>query len=212
MSRDFPDLNQQDMLDHLVLTAYIAELAEWDNHAHLERIRRYTHMLATGAGLRHNAATLISFSSILHDVGKIALPESILKKTGNFEPAEYKIAEHHTVEGARLLSGSGSAILQTGEIIARTHHERWDGSGYPQGLEGEAIPISGRIVALADVFDALMTERPYKTHMPPEAASELIKGSSGTLFDPKLVAIFVDRVQDFNVIAQTQIPSFWHER
>jgi putative two-component system response regulator len=212
MSGDLPDLNQQDVLDHLVLTAYIAELAEWDNHAHLERVRRYTHVLATGAGLRRNVATLISISSILHDVGKIALPESILKKTGHFERAEYKIAEQHTVEGARLLSGSGSAILQTGEIIARTHHERWDGSGYPQGLAGEAIPISGRVVALVDVFDALMTERPYKTHMPPEAASELIKGSAGSLFDPKLVAIFVDRIQDFKLISQMQMPASRHER
>lgn len=204
MFKNFLDLNHQDVLDHLMLAAYIAEYAEWDNHSHLERIRRYTYILASGTEMGHNEASLVSIASILHDIGKITIPVSILKKTANLEPSEYKIAEQHTIESARLLSGSGSPILQTAKIIARTHHERWDGSGYPEGLKGEEIPLSGRIMALADVFDALTTERSYKTAMQPDAACELIKGSSGALFDPQLVSIFNDRFDDFHAVLRMQ--------
>ncbi len=200
MFGNFLDLNQQDLLDQLMLTAYISEFAEWDNHAHLERIRRYTYCLANATDLGHNEASLISIASILHDIGKVTLPLSILKSTTNLEPAEYRVAKQHAVEGARLLSGSGSPILQAAETIARTHHERWDGSGYPTGLKGEAIPLSARIVALADVFDALTTKRSYKMTMQPDAARDLIKESANSLFDPKLVPIFVDRFEDFSAV------------
>lgn len=200
MFKSFLDLNQQDVLDHLMLTAYLAEYAEWDNHSHLERIRRYTYILASGTDVGHNEASLISMASILHDIGKVTIPASILKKTANLEPSEYKIAETHTVESARLLSGSASPILQTAKIMACTHHERWDGSGYPEGLKGEDIPLSGRIMALADVFDALTTKRLYKTPMQPDAAYDLIKASSGSLFDPKLVSIFIDKFEEFQAV------------
>lgn len=204
MFKSFLDLNQQDILDQLMLTAHVAEFAEWDNRAHLERIRRYTYILASGTDIGYNEANLISYASILHDIGKIAIPVSILKKTANLEPSEYKITEQHTVEGARLLSNSVSPILQTAEIIARTHHERWDGSGYPEGLRGEEIPLSGRIMALVDVFDALTTKRLYKTHVEPEAAFDLIKASSGSLFDAKLVSIFINRFEDFKTVLHSQ--------
>jgi putative two-component system response regulator len=202
--KNFLELNQQDVLDHLMLTAHIAEFAEWDNRAHLERIRRYTYILAGKADIGHNEANLISIASTLHDVGKIAIPASILKKTANLTPAEYKLTERHTLEGAKLLSDSGSPILLTGEIIARTHHERWDGSGYPEGLKGESIPLSGRIMALADVFDALTTQRPYKKQMQPDAALDLIRESADSLFDPKVVSFFVDRFEDFKAVLRTQ--------
>ena len=168
MFRNMPDLGQQELLDHVLLTAYIAEFNEWDNRPHSERIRRYSYMLATGMGIAHDEANLISTAAVLHDVGKITLPLSILKKDSTLRPAEYKLAEQHTVEGSRLLAGSASPILQVGAIIARGHHERWDGSGYPDRAKGEAIPLSARIVAIADVFDALVTRRPYKKEMPPE--------------------------------------------
>jgi putative two-component system response regulator len=204
MFKNLLDLNQQDVVDQLMLTAHIAEFAEWDNRAHLERIRRYTYLLACGTDTGHNDASLISFASILHDVGKIAIPVSILKKTANLEPAEYKLTEQHTVEGASLLSNSVSPILQAGAIVARTHHERWDGSGYPDHLKGEEIPLSGRIMALVDVFDALTTKRSYKAHVEPEAALNLIKAASGSLFDAKLVSIFINRFEDFKTILQAQ--------
>ena len=204
MFKNFLALNQQDVLDHLMLTAYISEYAEWDNHTHLERIRRYAYILVSGTDIGRDEANLISLASILHDVGKITVPVSILKKTAHLEPAEYKVTERHTVDGANLLNGSASPILQAGAVIARTHHERWDGSGYPEGLKGDAIPLSGRIMALADVFDALTTKRPYKTQMQSEAAFQLIKESSGSLFDPRLVAIFVERFEDFNTVLRTK--------
>jgi len=200
MFRSFSTPSQQELLEHVILTAHVAEFAEWDNHAHVERIRRYSYILARETDLEHDEASLISYASMLHDVGKIALPAHLLQKTAKLTPDEYRIAERHTVEGGRLLSGSGSPLLQTAEIISRTHHERWDGSGYPEGLRGEAIPLSGRIVALADVFDALTTKRPYKMAIAPEAAFDLIKSSSGTLFDPALVSIFVEKFKDFKSV------------
>jgi putative two-component system response regulator len=204
MFKNFLDLSQQDVLDHLVLTAYLAEFAEWDNRSHLERIRRYTYILAKGMGVGHEQASLMSIAAMLHDIGKITIPVTILKKTANLEPAEYKITERHTVEGARLLHGSGSSILQAAAIIAQTHHERWDGSGYPEGLRGEEIPISGRIMALVDVFDSLTTWRPYKKEMYPDEAFELVKKSSGVLFDPKVVSILVGKIDDFSSILRSQ--------
>jgi len=189
-----------------MLTAYIAELAEWDNRAHLERIRRYAYLLAVGAGFGHDEAELLSVACLLHDIGKITQPVAILSKTSRLEPEEYKIAERHAQDGARLLAGSDSAVLQTAEAIALTHHERWDGSGYPNGLSGEAIPMTGRIMAVADVFDALTTWRSYKAVIEPEAALGLIETSSRTLFDPKLVSVFVDRFPDFKAVLHSHDP------
>ena len=196
MFKNIYEFDQQDLQDHIILTAYIAELKEWDNRSHLERIRRYTMLLASGLNLPNNEVRLFSAAAQLHDVGKITIPDLILKKTDNLEPHEYEIAERHTVEGAKLLRSSNSVILQAGEIIALTHHERWDGSGYPRGLADEEIPLSGRICALADVFDALTTKRPYKDEIPPLKALELIKDSSGSLFDPTLVKIFEEKFDD----------------
>lgn len=196
MFKNIFDFDQQDLQDHITLTAYIAEIKEWDNRSHLERIRRYTALLATELNLPHNEVRLFSIASQLHDIGKITIPDSILKKTDNLEPHEYEIAERHTKEGAKLLRGSNSVILQTAEIIALTHHERWDGSGYPRKLVGEDIPLSGRICALADVFDALTTPRPYKEEINPFKALELIKDASESLFDPTLVNIFEENFDD----------------
>lgn len=203
MFKSFSDSNPPDVLEYLILTAHLAEYAEWDNRPHLERMRRYTYVIATALELSHEQSNLISLAAILHDVGKIAIPVTILKKTANLDPAEYEITERHTLEGARLLRRSNAAVLQTATMIAQTHHERWDGSGYPEGLRGEQIPLSGRIVALADVFDALTTRRSYKKEMPPVEALELIKRSSGILFDPWLVGIFTARFEELQAILQS---------
>lgn len=196
MFKSFFEVSPQDVQDHIVLTAYIAEIKEWDNRAHLERIRRYVHLLANELGLPQNEARLFSVAAQLHDIGKINIPDSILKKTENLEPYEWEVTERHTVEGARLLRGSNSLVLQTGEIIALTHHERWDGSGYPKGLKGEEIPLTGRITALADVFDALTTTRPYKKEVSAMEALEMLQESREKLFDPGLVDIFEKQFDD----------------
>jgi len=199
MFSNFPATGQQEIVEHVVLTAHIAELAEWDNRAHVKRVRRYTYILARGTGLEHDEAALISTAAMLHDLGKAAIPAELSQKAAKFTPDEYKIAEQHTVQGHRLLSHSESPLLQTAAVICLTHHERWDGSGYPKGLRGEAIPLSGRMVALADVFDALTTKRPYKAAIGLDSAAELIKSSSGTLFDPAMVSMFEARFDDFQI-------------
>lgn len=200
MFRSRPDPYQKDMLDQVVLTAYVAELAEWDNRAHSERMRRYTYLLATGCEIAPGEAELLSLAAILHDVGKIRLPAAILRKTASLEADEYELVTRHAEDGARILEASASPVMQAAATIALTHHERWDGSGYPRGLKAEAIPLSGRIVALADVFDALTTRRAYKTVVEPEAALDLIKESAGILFDPGLVSILVERFQEFRAV------------
>lgn len=204
MFKNLFDTSQQDVQEHFLLAAHIAEIKEWDNRPHLDRVRRYVLLLATGLGVSQNEARLISIASILHDIGKITIPESIQKKTANLEPHEWKIAEQHTLEGARLLRGSDSAYLQAAEIIALTHHERWDGSGYPHRMNGSEIPLSGRLCAVADVFDALTTSRPYKQENSAQEAYQLIVDASGTLFDPEIVAVFQRSFDEIQKILKTK--------
>jgi putative two-component system response regulator len=128
----------------------------------------------------------------MHDVGKIAIPDEILRKPGPLAPEERAIMQRHTSIGARLLSGSRSPLVQMAETIARTHHERWDGTGYPARLAGEEIPLGGRICALCDVFDALVSKRPYKPAWPVDRALEEIRRGSGTQFDPNLTQLVLD--------------------
>jgi putative two-component system response regulator len=137
---------------------------------------------------------LISVACQLHDIGKVGLPEALLLQQGQYSDAELQKIKRHTTIGAEILSNSASPLLQAGETIALNHHERWDGSGYPHGLAGDAIPLSARLCAIADVFDALTTPRPYKKEISPEDAWRLIAGASGTLFDPQLVQVFTDEL------------------
>ncbi len=202
MFRNRPDPYPKDLLDQVTLTAYLAEFAEWDNRPHTDRIRRYTSILALGSDLPPAEAELLSIASVLHDVGKISLPAAILRTTASLDPDEYARVTRHAEDGARILEASPSPVLQAAATIALTHHERWDGSGYPRGLKAAAIPLSGRIVALADVFDALTTPRSYKHVIDPEAALALIKQSAGSLFDPRLVSVLVERFQEFRAVLQ----------
>ncbi len=188
---------QKDILETILLSSHLAEIKEWDNYSHLERIKRYTYLLAISLGLNQQEANLISISSQFHDIGKIYIPDNILIKGSKLDANEWKITEKHAVNGAKLLSNYSSEYLKIGGTIALTHHERWDGSGYPNSLVGEKIPISGRICALADVFDALTTKRSYKKEVSDDQAFELIRSSKGKLFDPKLVDIFVDKYPKF---------------
>jgi putative two-component system response regulator len=203
MAKNTFEFSNQETQDQIILAAYLAELQEWDNRSHLERIRRFVSLIATSLGIPEAETRIISIASQLHDVGKILIPEHILKKSGNLEPYEWSITERHTIDGANLLKGSNSVYFQAGELIALSHHERWDGSGYPNKLKGTEIPVSGRICAIADVFDALTTKRSYKDEVHPREALELIKDSSGTLFDPEIVQAFTANFNEFVAVSKS---------
>jgi CHASE2 domain-containing sensor protein len=168
-----------------------AESRDGATGRHLERIGFLCERLGLAAGLSRREAKLLRRASALHDVGKIAIPDEILLKPGRFEPYEREIMKRHAPLGAQMLAGSTTSLVRTAETIALTHHEWWNGAGYPAGLAGEAIPLAGRICAICDVFDALITARPYKRRWAFEEAITEIERGGGTQFDPRLTAIFV---------------------
>jgi putative two-component system response regulator len=159
--------------------------------AHLERVGSFTADIALALGLPEAEVELLRLAAPLHDIGKIAVGEAILRKTGMLTDDERRLMEQHTDIGRDLLGGSGSELLELAATIAWTHHERWDGSGYPRGLKGEQIPLGGRIVAVADVFDALSSDRPYRPRMSVDEARGWIIDGSGSSFDPGVVDAFV---------------------
>lgn len=139
-----------------------------------------------------HAIEMILYAAPMHDVGKIGIPDKILMKPGKLDPQEWEIMKTHSVIGARILAGSDAEFIQLGETIAHFHHEKWDGSGYPDGLKGIDIPISCRIVAIADVFDALTSKRPYKEPFSLEKSLSIIRDGNGSHFDPDVVDAFFD--------------------
>ena len=153
---------------------------------------RYAACLASALGKTKAECELILTTSPLHDVGKIAIPDYILLKPGKLEPHEFEIMKTHTTIGAKMLTASESAFLKLAESIALTHHEKWDGSGYPQGLKEVEIPLVGRICCICDVFDALVSDRPYKKAWSVENAVAEIQKGKGKHFDPKVVEAFMD--------------------
>jgi putative two-component system response regulator len=136
----------------------------------------------------------------MHDVGKIGIPDAILLKKGRLTAEEFAVIKTHTTIGGEILARSSAAILKLAETIARTHHEKWNGAGYPAGLAGEQIPIEGRIVALADVFDALTSKRPYKDAYPLEKAVDIVQKDSGSHFDPRVADAFLAHLDDIQAI------------
>lgn len=183
-----------------------AELHDQGTGMHLLRISQYSGCVARAAKLAGAEAELILSASPMHDVGKIGIPDSLLLKPGNLNEEEWVIMQTHTTIGHELLSGHDSAIMNMASSIALHHHERWDGTGYPQGLRGSDIPIEGRIVALCDVFDALISKRPYKDQWPLETAVREIHGLSGIAFDPQLVEAFGTALSEIKqVIRKTEI-------
>jgi CHASE2 domain-containing sensor protein len=172
--------------------ALAAEQRDEETGAHIDRISERCYELARAIGLPEDEAELIRHASVLHDVGKIGIPDRILLKPGPLDPSEWEIMKTHAAVGASILAGSATPLLQLGETIALTHHERWDGSGYPQGLAAEAIPLAGRICAICDVYDALRSERPYKRAWSREEALAEITRERGSHFDPHLVDAFLE--------------------
>ena len=198
-----PDTGNREFLDVLMRLANLAEYREGNNQTHLDRIRRYCRVIALSLDLSPLEVDAISIASQLHDIGKVAIPDKIVRKSENLNPDEWEIIKSHTTIGASLLRGSPSVLIQTGELVALSHHERWDGSGYPKGLEKDDIPISGRICAVADVFDALTSNRPYKDKIPLEEARSLIKDGGGDLFDPQIVKAFDENFDEIFKIRRT---------
>ena len=194
----FLDLNKaQDELkgayrDTIHRLAVAAEHKDKVTKDHLTRVSNYSKIIAEKAGLSSEEVDEIYYGSPMHDIGKIGIPDEILLKKGKLTDEEYTIIKKHTEYGYNILKGSESPYLKAGAVISHTHHENYDGTGYPRQLKGEEIHIYGRIVSIADVFDALTSERPYKKAFPMEKAVEMIKEKSGTQFDPKLVDIFLE--------------------
>jgi CHASE2 domain-containing sensor protein len=170
---------------------HAVESRDEETGEHVERIGALCERLALAAGLDAEAAELIHRASAMHDVGKIAIPDHVLRKPGPLDAGERALMQRHTTVGGDLLAGSRSSLVQLAEVIARTHHERWDGRGYPAGLRGEAIPLEGRICAVCDVFDALVSDRPYKAAWPVAEALAELRRESGRHFDPRLVELFL---------------------
>jgi putative two-component system response regulator len=182
-----------EMLDRLALAA---EYRDDATGQHADRIGRTSEMLAVELGLDPAEATLIGHAARLHDIGKIGIADALLLKPGKYTAEEMTAMEQHASIGARILSGSTNELLTMAEQIALTHHERWDGRGYPNGISGEEIPLEGRIVAVADVFDALTSERPYKKAWPLAEARAHLEANAGSHFDPACVDAFVSRWED----------------
>lgn len=170
-----------------------AEYRDNDTGAHVLRVARASREIAEELGMNTQFCRDVYLAAPMHDVGKIAVPDAILRKPGLLTPEERREMETHSEVGANILAGSESRLIRLAAEIAATHHERWDGSGYPRGLSGTNIPISGRIVAVADVFDALISERPYKSAWPLEKAADFIVQNAGTMFDPAVVRAFQNR-------------------
>jgi CHASE2 domain-containing sensor protein len=165
---------------------------------HIERIGSFCERLALEVGMTPSDAELLRHASALHDVGKVGIPDHILTKPGPLDADEWEVMKTHTTIGANILSGSGSELVQLAETIALTHHEHWDGRGYPAGLSGEEIPLAGRICAVCDVFDALLSARPYKSPWPFEEAIAEVERLSGRQFDPGLVEAFLPIAADLH--------------
>lgn len=173
-----------------------AEHRDPETGSHLRRMATYSRVIALGLGLGHDLADLIHTAAPMHDIGKIGIPDDILLKPGRFTPEEERIMRRHTTVGAAILEGSNSPLLRMAAEIALHHHERMDGSGYPQGLAGVAIPLVGRITALADVFDALTSIRPYKPAWPVDQARDYILSLNGIHFDAACVDALLGRWDD----------------
>jgi putative two-component system response regulator len=185
---------QIEVIDRLVMAA---EYRDEETGNHIKRMSKYCEIMGKAAGLSAKECKILSVASTMHDIGKIGIPDVILLKPGKLTLNEMEIMKTHTTIGSRLLTGSESVLLQTAEVIARTHHEKWDGRGYPKGLNQDNIPLHGRINCICDVFDALISERPYKKPWTLDQAIAEINAGQGTQFDPNLVNIFNDLKDDF---------------
>jgi putative two-component system response regulator len=177
-----------------------AEYKDEETGDHIVRMSRYCTLMAEKIGLTDETVKLIQYASPMHDIGKIGIPDQILLKPGRLTADEFETIKTHTTIGASILAESRADVLKVAHEIALNHHEKWDGSGYPRGLKKEEIPISGRIVGIADTFDALTSRRPYKDPYPLEVAVEIIRSEQGVKLDLDLVAVFISHIDQVEQI------------
>jgi len=191
------ELTQKEMI--LTLGA-IMEKRDDDTGRHVVRVSKYSELLAKLYGLDDETVELIYKASPFHDAGKVAIPDNVLNKPGKFEPDEWEVMKTHAIRGYEIFKNSSKPVLAMAATIAKEHHENWDGHGYPQGLKGEEISIAGRIVILADILDALTSERVYKKAWSFEKAANFIEQEKGKLFEPKIVELFIENKKKFENI------------
>ena len=197
---------EQLQLAHIDLIQRLGRAAEYkdtDTGEHIARMSRYSKILALAYGMSEYEAEQLKQAAPMHDVGKIGIPDSVLLKPGRLNENEYEHMKQHALIGAKILENSTSPLLQLAHKLALEHHEKWDGTGYPYGLKGEEISIEGRIVTIADVFDALTSKRPYKKAWSVEEALDLLKDEAGKHFDPQLVDLFIGQIDSIIEIKNT---------
>ncbi len=193
---------EQTQKDIIFTLAYVGELRSKDTGNHVRRVSEYSGLLGRLYGLRAETVEVLKLAAAMHDIGKVAIPDRILNKPSALNEKEREMMNHHTEWGYHIFSQSKRPILQAAAIVAAQHHEKYDGTGYPKGLKGDQIHIFGRIVALADVFDALLTKRSYKEEWNAGQALKYITDESGKHFDPELVELFIDHFGRFLEIRQ----------
>ncbi|WP_432738679.1 HD domain-containing phosphohydrolase [Maridesulfovibrio sp. FT414] len=190
---------------HVETIHYLSAAAEYkdeDTASHIIRMAGYSELIARRMGLDKKTVELILTSSPMHDIGKIGIPDCILLKPGKLDEKEWETMKTHAAIGSNLLSLGNSEYMKMGAVIAHNHHEKWDGSGYPCGLAGEEIPLPGRICAVADVFDALTSRRPYKEPFTIEKSVSIMKEGRGTHFDPQILDVFLDNLDEVIAIRE----------
>jgi putative two-component system response regulator len=187
---------KQAHLDTIFRLGVAAEYRDKETANHIKRMSHYCALIARGLSWPPEQVETILWSSLMHDVGKLGIPDSILQKPGRLTPEERKFMELHTTIGGSILKGSNAPILQKSRVVALTHHEKYDGTGYPRGLKGEKIPVEGRITILADVFDALSSKRVYKEAMPEADVLGILEEGRGTHFDPALLDVFLGSLEE----------------
>jgi HD-GYP domain-containing protein (c-di-GMP phosphodiesterase class II) len=188
-------------MEALVCLGKAGEYRDADTGDHVLRVGYASYLLAKSCGFTEQDAETLMYASPLHDLGKIGIPDSILRKPGKLTEEEHQAMNRHTRIGAAILKHSQSPVMKVAKIVALSHHEKWDGSGFPDGVSGEDIPIEGRIVALCDVFDALVSSRHYKKSWTDAEAIDFLRQNSGTHFDPRLVELFIQNIPMVNAFS-----------
>ena len=200
------DVLRETRLNIVQCLGMAAEYKDNETGLHVIRMSHFSRIIALAAGFSEEDADEILHAAPMHDVGKIGIPDAVLQKPGKLDAQEWQIMREHPEIGAQIIGDHDASLLQMARRIALSHHEKWDGTGYPKGLAGEDIPVEGRIVAIADVFDALTSQRPYKEAWPVQKAVDLIRSERGKHFDPQLVDCFLD-----NLDAIVAIKERWAE-